>query len=142
MTAPLALAVSPHLDDAVFSCGGTLARLAAGGWRTVLYTAFTASIPDPTGFALACQTDKGIPPEIDYMALRRTEDAAAAADLDLDAPAWGDLAEAPHRGYGDPQALFRPPRHADRAADDLADRLGIDRSRPVVVAGSTAPRLG
>ena len=28
---PTALALSPHLDDAAFSCGGTLARLARGG---------------------------------------------------------------------------------------------------------------
>ena len=27
------LAVSPHLDDAAFSCGGTLARLARAGWE-------------------------------------------------------------------------------------------------------------
>ena len=58
---PLALALSPHLDDAAFSCGGTLAALAAEGWEVAVATLFTASVEAPTGFALACQTDKGLP---------------------------------------------------------------------------------
>ncbi|WP_207955961.1 PIG-L deacetylase family protein [Rubrobacter marinus] len=78
---PTALFVSPHLDDVAFSCGGALALLAREGWRTVLATVFTRSVPDPTGFALACQTDKGLPPEVDYMALRREEDREAARRL-------------------------------------------------------------
>ncbi len=76
---PTALALSPHLDDAVFSAGGLLASLAAQGWRVVMATTFTQSVPDPKGFALACQLDKGLGPEVDYMALRRDEDRAAAA---------------------------------------------------------------
>ena len=78
---PTALALSPHLDDAAFSCGGTLARLAGAGWRVVVATAFTATVPEPSGFALACQLDKGLAPEVDYMALRRDEDAAAMRAL-------------------------------------------------------------
>ncbi len=74
---PTALFLSPHLDDVAFSCGGTLLRLTDDPrWRVALCTIFTASVPDPQGFALRCQTDKGIPAEVDYMALRRAEDAA------------------------------------------------------------------
>ena len=69
-----ALFVAPHLDDVVFSCGGTLAALADQGWRTVMVTAFTQSIVPAEGFALACQLDKGLAPDVDYMALRRAED--------------------------------------------------------------------
>ena len=76
---PTALALLPHLDDEVFSCGRTLAVLADAGWGVLPCTVFTASVPNPTGFTLACQTDKGFLPEADYMALRRAEDAAAAA---------------------------------------------------------------
>ena len=47
------------------------------GWRVVLLTVFTRSVPNPAGFALRCQTDKGLPATADYMALRRAEDAAA-----------------------------------------------------------------
>ncbi|MDO9712179.1 PIG-L deacetylase family protein [Paracraurococcus lichenis] len=117
-----ALALSPHLDDAAFSCGGTLARLAAGGWTVTLCTAFTRSVPDPTGFALACQLDKGLGAEVDYMALRRAEDAAACAALGA-RPLWLDLPEAPHRGYRDARALFAAPLAADHVAAPLAAAL-------------------
>ena len=110
-----ALVLSPHLDDAAFSCGGTMARLADAGWRVCLATAFTRSIHPAHGFALACQLDKGLPPDVDYMALRREEDRAAAAALDVSDLRWLDLPEAPHRGYPDAPALFGP-AHAD---DDI-----------------------
>ena len=104
---PTALFLSPHLDDVAFSCGGLLAQLGDAGWRTVMATAFTRSMPNPTGFALACQTDKGLAPDVDYMALRREEDRAAAAILGTE-PRWLDLPEAPHRGYHSASALFGP----------------------------------
>ena len=106
------LAVSPHLDDAAFSAGGTLALAARAGHRVVVATVFTQSVPNAAGFALACQTDKGIPPEIDYLALRRAEDAAACAVLGTE-PVWLDLPEAPHRGYESPAALFAGVRPDD-----------------------------
>lgn len=125
---PTALAVSPHLDDAVFSCGGTLARLAAEGWRVVLATLFTRSVPDPRGFALACQVDKGLPASVDYMELRRAEDQAAARLLGITEVLWLDLPEAPHRGYDSPPALFAGVREGDGvwrdAAACLAELLG------------------
>ena len=112
------LALSPHLDDAAFSCGGTLAQLARRGARVVIATLFTASMPDPRGFALACQTDKGIPPGVDYMALRRAEDAVAASSLGAE-PIWLPFPEAPHRGYGSAAELFGPVRDDDRIAPEL-----------------------
>ncbi len=119
---PRALALSPHLDDAAFSCGGTLARLAAQGWDVTLCTAFTCSVPSPTGFALACQLDKGLPEDVDYMALRRAEDRIACDRLSV-SPLWLDLPEAPHRGYLDAKALFAPPRDEDVVLAPLSDRL-------------------
>ncbi len=116
---PRALALSPHLDDAAFSCGGTLAALAKAGWEVVVATAFTRSVPEPTGFALACQLDKGLPPEVDYMALRRAEDREACARLGARA-VWLDLPEAPHRGYADARALFAAPREDDQIHEPLA----------------------
>ncbi len=101
-----ALALSPHLDDAAFSCGGTLATLAGLGWHVVLATLFTRSMPDPQGFALACQLDKGLDATVDYMALRRAEDVAAAWALGIGGPVHVPLPEAPHRGYGSAKALF------------------------------------
>ena len=128
---PTVLALSPHLDDAAFSCGGTLARLAGGGARVIVATLFTASVPDPRGFALACQLDKGLGPEVDYMALRRAEDVSALAHLGAEAR-HVPLTEAPHRGYGSAPELFADPRPDDPARADLAPVLAglLAETRP------------
>lgn len=117
------VAVSPHLDDAVFSAGATLAALAAGGARVTVVTAFTASIPAPTGFALACQTDKGLGPEVDYMAMRRAEDIEALRRLGLPPPVHLAFPEAPHRGYDSAPALFAGVHDGDAVAAGLARAL-------------------
>ncbi|MCP3063661.1 PIG-L family deacetylase [Myxococcus sp. K38C18041901] len=118
-----ALFVSPHLDDVAFSCGGTLAALKAKGWTVALITVFTRSVPEPQGFALHCQTAKGLAPEADYMALRREEDRAFAKRLGVDVLTWADLEEAPHRGYASAEALFQPPRADDAITAEVARRL-------------------
>ncbi|MFT8246684.1 PIG-L deacetylase family protein [Roseomonas sp. BN140053] len=136
---PEVLALSPHLDDAAFSCGGTLARLADAGWRVSVATLFTASVPDPRGFALACQLDKGLPAEADYMAIRRAEDAAACAALGA-APLWLPLREAPHRGYESAPALFGPPLDPDPAEAALLDTLAtlLRERRPALLLAPQA----
>lgn len=116
------LAVSPHLDDAAFSVGGTLAALAAAGHDVTVVTCFTRSVPDPQGFALACQTDKGLAPEVDYMALRRAEDDAAMAALGA-MPLRLDLPEAPHRGYTSAPDLFAGVHDGDEAWRDVRAAL-------------------
>lgn len=123
MTRPVALALSPHLDDAAFSCGGLLATLGGAGWRVTMATLFTQSVPDPRGFALACQRDKGLGPEVDYMALRRTEDVAAAKKLGIAPPLHLPFPEAPHRGYGSAPELFSDIRPDDRVAETLAPAI-------------------
>ena len=120
---PNALFVSPHLDDVAFSCGGTAALLARKGWRTVLATVFTRSVPDPTGFALACQLDKGLSPEVDYMALRREEDREAARCLGAGETVHLDLPEAPHRGYGSAPEMFAGVPEGDGVWRDVAGLL-------------------
>jgi len=117
-----ALFVSPHLDDSAFSCGGTMALLARSGWRVVLATVFTRSVPNPTGFALDCQLDKGLPASVDYMALRREEDRGAARILGAQ-PVHLGLPEAPHRGYGSAKELFAGVREGDGIWHDAAERL-------------------
>ncbi|MCZ2858015.1 PIG-L deacetylase family protein [Blastococcus sp. VKM Ac-2987] len=118
------LAVSPHLDDAAFSVGGTLAALADAGHAVTVVTCLTASVPHPTGFALACQLDKGLPADADYMALRRAEDAAAMATLGATPVHW-DLPEAPHRGYTGPADLFAGVHRGDDLWRELAGRLAV-----------------
>lgn len=118
-----ALFVSPHLDDAAFSCGGTLALLAREGWKTILATVFTRSVPNPAGFALACQLDKGFSSEVDYMTLRREEDLAAAKHLGAGETVWLDSPEAPHRGYGSAPELFAGVLQGDEAWRNVAGLL-------------------
>ena len=132
---PHAIAFSPHLDDAAFSCGGTLAGLARNGWDVTLCTAFTRSVCNPTGFALACQLDKGLPPDVDYMALRRAEDENACGHLGC-RPVWLPFAEAPHRGYGNPRELFGPLLESDDVAAALTDALAgvLNRGADLVLA--------
>ncbi|MGK5499311.1 PIG-L deacetylase family protein [Streptomyces sp. URMC 125] len=113
------MAVSPHLDDAVFSAGGVLAVLARAGWSVRVVTCFTASVDDPCPFALSTQLDKGLPPEADYMALRRAEDTAAQRVLGTLPPVHLPLPEAPHRGYGSAPELFTPPRAGDTVGAEL-----------------------
>ena len=120
---PTALFVSPHLDDVAFSCGATVSWLASRGWHCVLATAFTRSVHNPTGFALACQTDKGLPVDVDYMALRRQEDAACGQALGTEAVRWLDFAEAPHRGYDTAAQLFAPPHMGDSVVEPLSQAL-------------------
>lgn len=123
-----AVYLSPHLDDAVFSAGLDMHARVAAGERVALVTVFTASVPDPAGFALACQTDKGLPPEADYMSIRRAEDHAAAARLGLEPEQVFHLPlpEAPHRGYTDAADLFGGV-HADDAGtpDRVAEALRL-----------------
>ncbi len=116
------LAVSPHLDDAAFSVGGTLAAFADAGHEVTVVTCLTATVPGPTGFALACQLDKGLAPDVDYMALRRAEDVAAMAVLGA-TPLHLDLPEAPHRGYTSAAELFAGVRPDDGLSAELAGRL-------------------
>ena len=77
----VALLLSPHLDDVAFSMSRSVMRLATQGYQCVIATVFTRSVPSPTGFALRCQTDKGIDPAADYMAIRRDEDLNYAQRL-------------------------------------------------------------
>ncbi len=121
---PTAFFLSPHLDDVAFSCGGTLLRLADDpAWRVVLCTVFTATVENPQGFALRCQTDKGIAPEVDYMALRRAEDAEFAEGASVDDAWQWELPEAPHRGYEAPAELFAGEHPDDTVWQSVRDAL-------------------
>ncbi|WP_410813848.1 PIG-L deacetylase family protein [Micromonospora sp. 067-2] len=118
------MAVSPHLDDAVFSVGGTLAELVDAGWRVQVVTCFTATVAEPSPFALSTQLDKGLPAEVDYMALRRAEDRAACAVLAAE-PVHLPFPEAPHRGYRSAPELFAGVRADDRIGAALRDALRL-----------------
>ena len=71
------LYLSPHLDDAVLSCGGTIHRQVQAGKRVVVATFFTATPANPAFTPhtreLTARWDRGEDP----MAVRRREDMEA-----------------------------------------------------------------
>jgi LmbE family N-acetylglucosaminyl deacetylase len=118
--------LSPHLDDAVLSCGGTVARqVLAGEWVTVV-TVF-AGDPGPaplSSFAQRTHQAWGDPPR--PYAVRRAEDRAALQRLGAGLLHLG-FREAIYRHdrqgeflYTSDEALFGPPHPAD---DGVVDRL-------------------
>lgn len=125
------LVLSPHLDDAALSCGGTIHRLARQGDRVVVYTAFAADEPQPAPGPFAAAMVRGwrLPPGR-AMAARREEDRAACASLGAE-PVHGSFTEAiqrcdPASGaplYASVAALFGVPAASDPAADLVADEV-------------------
>lgn len=128
------LLISPHLDDAVFSAGGLAAILATQGHEVHILTCFTQSVDNPKGFALDCQLDKGLPAEVDYMQLRRQEDQEACRLLGA-VPHWGDLPEAPHRGYENATELFQKLKNKDKIAENLLKMIQhqVEKIQPQLV---------
>ena len=118
-----ALFISPHLDDVIFSCGGTFARLADENWRTILCTIFTKSVVNPKGFALACQLDKDLAAGVDYMKLRRAEDRRAAKIVNAAEVLHLDFLEAPHRGYESAPELFAKIKTGDEVWQTVGEQL-------------------
>jgi LmbE family N-acetylglucosaminyl deacetylase len=100
------LVLSPHLDDAAFSLGPLLAQYSKSV-RFIVATAFSKSVDSPSSFALACQLDKGLSVNNDYMGIRKKEDLGWAEVIGVEA-IYGELPEAPHRGYNSAAALFGP----------------------------------
>ncbi len=79
------LYLSPHFDDAAFSCGGQIAQLARSGASVTIYTVMAGDPPlgfTPTAFTdeLHARWKRGMQAE-QALAARRAEDQAAAAVL-------------------------------------------------------------
>lgn len=139
--------LSPHLDDAALSCGGTIARFAAAGQPALVVNICSGS-PPPGGpfspFAALQHARWGLPPE-EAVARRRAEDAAALATLGADSLGLG-LLDAIYRmpeAYVDDPTLFGPVAPDDTLAAeagpplaDLAARLpGAIFYAPLAVGG-------
>ncbi|WP_082640956.1 PIG-L family deacetylase [Marinobacter sp. P4B1] len=134
------LFVSPHFDDVAFSCAGLVHHLVSTcETRVVWATVFSHGRPRPQGFALRCQTTKGIPREVDYMAIRRQEDRNCGVLLKIEEAINLGFLEAPHRGYRSAKKLFGPLlRHDEqrllRAVGQALARLACDLSAYRVIA--------
>ena len=95
--------LSPHLDDAVYSCGGTLAVQASCGLRPLVITIFSG-IPESnlslSPFAAHIHRKMGADakmPVSSFVAARRQEDATALGYLEADY-LWLDYSDAIYRG--------------------------------------------
>ena len=113
--------LSPHLDDAILSCGGLLCQQVHDGLRPLVVTCF-AGLPDYqtlSPFAARQHRSWGHPQ--DPVSLRRGEDAAAMSHLGVEYQHWNYLdciyRRHPDSGkflYASEQALFSPMDPADR----------------------------
>lgn len=145
--------LSPHLDDAVLSCGGRIGRESREGLRVVVWTLFTADEPDPppSPFAATLRRWWDLPAG-EVMARRRDEDLAACARLGARAVHAGGT-EAPYRRdaagrvlYASLAALFGPLDEAEADLERaLAERLtrlsGIRVCAPLGVGGHVDHQL-
>lgn len=101
-----ALYLSPHLDDAVLSCGGRIAAAAARGERVLVATLFTADEPVEAPSPLAADLRRWWRlPAGEVMKARRAEDEIAVRSLGAE-PLHLGLAEAPYRFSPDGAPLY------------------------------------
>jgi LmbE family N-acetylglucosaminyl deacetylase len=127
------LYLSPHLDDAVMSCGGIIHQQATREEKVQVITVFAGEYEgdDPSPFALVQHGYWGDPPH--PMPLRRAEDTAALALLGADARHL-DYLDAVYRAasdgtwlYDKEEALWKRVSAADPLVGDgagaLADQL-------------------
>jgi LmbE family N-acetylglucosaminyl deacetylase len=125
--------LSPHLDDAVLSCGGGIDLHSASGARALVMTVFAGEFGggELSPFARLQHTYWGDPPQ--PMALRRAEDRAALTLLDAEARHL-DYLDAVYRAgpdgewlYSREEVLWQRVHPSDpmgqRGAQALADRL-------------------
>lgn len=73
--------LSPHLDDAVFSCGGLIRQQRARGERVLVVTVFTESPPPDSLSTFARTMQRVWTDQLDPLAVRRAEDEAAMRAL-------------------------------------------------------------
>lgn len=131
--------LSPHLDDAVYSCGGTLAVQVSNGLRPLVITVFSG-VPSPelnlSPFALEIQRKMG-GANLDAASLveaRHNEDAKALDFIHADY-LWLDYLDAIYRGnpayYTSSEQLIGGTVHpADIEVDrQLAQDLGALQER-------------
>jgi len=118
--------LSPHLDDAVLSCAGRIARERAQGARVTVWTLFTADEPAvaPSPFAETLRRWWNLPAG-EVMAARRQEDLEACAHLGARA-LHGGWAEAPYRLDADGRPLYDSLDRLYGAVDDADDPLEAD----------------
>lgn len=125
--------ISPHLDDAALSCGGSIARHSAAGARALVVTLCTAA-PDPdeaiNRFAEGQHSRWGLA-HTDAVSARLHEDDLAIERLGADSY-WAGMRDAIYRrpdAYNSEESLFGPPDLADPLAEAVRALIADLRRR-------------
>lgn len=116
--------LSPHLDDAVLSCGGAIA---AAPQRALVITLCTAPPPPGVIFnavAIEFHAEWGLAPD-EVLRARLAEDAAAMAILGVDYvyAGWLDAIYRVPEAYHSRATLYRPPVPDDPLLPQVRDLL-------------------
>ncbi len=125
--------LSPHLDDAALSCGGTIARQRAAGERVLVVTICTAAPPAEGPFSPLAQSFHaawGLSPG-EVVAARLCEDEVAMTTLDVDA-LWAGELDAIYRhpvAYHARETLFGTPAPDDPLLPSLRRLVSLLRER-------------
>ena len=119
--------LSPHYDDVVLSCGGTVALLADQGYRPIAVTIFGGEVIDDaiTDFARWKHSRWGASGVEQIITQRQTEDYDAAAVLRCDIR-WLGFPDAIYRGdrYLSDPSLFGTPQTLEAGlVDVIADEI-------------------
>lgn len=115
--------LSPHLDDAVLSCGGRLAATAAAGGRALVVTIFAGDDPVSPVNPLAGELRRVWNlPAGEVIAARRGEDLEACRRLGVDALHWR-FPEALYRASAAGAPLY--PTLADLYAEPRAEEATL-----------------
>ena len=105
------MVLSPHLDDAVFSVGATISKIARAGSRVEVLTVF-ADDPHSDAAAIGWDIRGGFATESEAARARREEDRAACRLVGAQ-PEW-----LPFRGGG-----YTPDKDEDAIATAIAERV-------------------
>lgn len=117
--------LSPHLDDAALSCGGSIAAAVAAGEPVLVVTICTGSPPVDSAFSPLAQhfhAEWGLSPH-EVMQTRLAEERAALATLGADG-LWAGALDAIYRmpqAYHSRETLFGAPNPFDPLAATLRE---------------------
>lgn len=125
--------LSPHLDDAVFSCGGAIARHTAAGTRALVITICTAAPAVNGPFSALAQEfheQWGLSPA-EVVDARLREDVVAMERIGADSY-WAGMSDAIYRlpnAYHSRETLFALPAPNDPLLETLRQFIAEVRSR-------------
>jgi LmbE family N-acetylglucosaminyl deacetylase len=123
--------ISPHYDDAVLSCGGSIALQRLAGYQALVVTVFGgAGNGSLSAFGQQLHREMGFgTTPAEAVARRQEEDAAACEHVGADT-LWLDFPDALYRGYESRDALYGGVNRTDVSFEDQIAAILLEiRSR-------------